>query len=84
MQDTNVQAEEAAGIRCNFEAECHWTWDKSENNTFQVVTSSNISDTGMKPGPSADNTGDVKGNCCIRTTFCLEFGEQQIFAKILN
>lgn len=37
LQDTNAAVEEAAGIRCNFESECHWTWDKTLNNTFQVV-----------------------------------------------
>lgn len=68
MQDTNAQAEEAAGIRCSFETECHWTWDKAQNNTFQVVTGSNISETGMQPEPGADNAGDVKGKCCIRTS----------------
>lgn len=64
MQDTNVQAEEAAGIRCNFETECHWKWDETQNGTFQIVTGSNITDTGsLLPGPSADNAGDVNGKC---------------------
>lgn len=62
LQDTNAAAEEAAGIRCNFESECHWTWDKTLNNTFQVVNSKNTTDTGMQPGPSADNAGDVKNH----------------------
>lgn len=60
LQDTNAAAEEMAGIRCDFESECHWTWDKAMNNTFHVVNGRNVSDTGMQPGPSADNAGDVK------------------------
>lgn len=66
MQDTNAQAaqiEEATGIRCSFETECHWKWDKAQNDTFQVVTGGNISNIGMLPGPNADNAGDVKGKC---------------------
>lgn len=44
-QDTNsVQAEEANGVRCNFDTECNWEWDKTQNNTFQVVNLSNVSD----------------------------------------
>lgn len=66
MQDTNAQAEEEAGIRCNFETECLWKWDKTQNDTFQVVTGNNITDTGsLLPGPSADNTGNVHGKCFI-------------------
>lgn len=68
MQDINAQAEEAAGIRCNFETECHWKWDTTQNDTFQVVTGRNITSTGL-PGPSADNAGDVKGKCCICTFY---------------
>lgn len=59
LQDTNAAAEEAAGIRCNFETECHWTWDKTLNNTFQVVNGKAFAktDTGIQPGPSGDNSG---------------------------
>lgn len=74
MQDTNVQAvqaEEATGIRCNFESECHWTWDEADNDTFQVVTGSNITTNGLLPGPNVDNAGDVKGKCCISHSFIL-------------
>lgn len=68
MQDTNAKAEEAAGIRCGFETECHWKWNQTQNDTFQVVTGSNITHSGsLLPGPSADNAGDVKGKCSIRT-----------------
>lgn len=65
LQDTNAAAEEAAGIRCTFETECQWTWDKTLNNTFQVVNGKNVTDTGMQPGPSADNAGNVKGYCVV-------------------
>lgn len=45
LQDTNsVQVEEANGVRCSFENECRWEWDKTQNNTFQVVNLSNVSD----------------------------------------
>lgn len=74
MQDTNAAAEEAAGIRCHFETECHWTWDKSLNNTFQVVNGKNVSDTGMQPGPSADNAGDVKDHIVCFYMFASFFG----------
>lgn len=77
LQDTNAAAEEAAGIRCSFESECHWTWDKALNNTFQVVNGKNVTDTGMQPGPSADNPGDVKDHyaiVCFHTCFfCVSF-----------
>ncbi|XP_031622043.1 ALK tyrosine kinase receptor isoform X2 [Contarinia nasturtii] len=56
-QNINTQAEEAAGIRCNFETECRWKWDITQNETFQLVTGSNLTKTGLPPGPSADNTG---------------------------
>lgn len=65
-QNINTQAEEAAGIRCNFETECHWKWDKTQNETFQLVTGSNLTKFG---GPSADNTGDVNGKCCTAHFF---------------
>lgn len=41
--------------------ECHWKWDKTQNDTFQVVTGSNITNVGLLPGPTADSAGDVKG-----------------------
>lgn len=77
MQDTNVQAEESVGIRCNFEVECNWKWDKTQNDTFQVVNGNNITDgnlTGLTPEPNADNKGDVNGKCrkfCFMYIFCL-------------
>lgn len=74
MQDTNAQAEEEAGIRCNFETECLWKWDKTQNDTFQVVTGKNITDSGsLLPGPSADNAGNVHGQyfiCMCSVQFC--------------
>lgn len=68
-QDSNAQAEEAAGIRCNFETECHWKWDKTQNDTFQMVTGSNITTVGLLPGPSVDSAGDVKGKYSIMHYF---------------
>lgn len=60
LQETNIQAEEANGIRCNFETECIWEWEKTQNDTFQVVNLNNVSDAGSfvsTPGRALENRG---------------------------
>ncbi|XP_055625903.1 tyrosine-protein kinase receptor isoform X2 [Toxorhynchites rutilus septentrionalis] len=59
------EAEDDLGMKCNFESECTWTWDKHDHNSFQVVTGANLTEsnrTGMMPGPSADGLSDVNGH----------------------
>lgn len=68
MQDTNIQAEEANGIRCNFETECNWDWDKTQNDTFQVVNLNNVSNANSfvtTPGRPIEHRGKYKIYLCI-------------------
>lgn len=59
-QDTNIQAEETNGIRCNFETKCNWEWDKTQNDTFHVVNMHNVTDAKSfvsSPGRPIENRG---------------------------
>lgn len=66
--EISTQIEDRLGVKCNFETECAWTWDKTSNDSFQVITGANLSEsnlTGMMPGPVADAKGDANGKILL-------------------
>lgn len=61
------------GVKCNFETECAWTWNKTVTDTFHVVTGGNLTEsnlTGMMPGPAADAKDDANGKLIVLGCFC--------------
>lgn len=64
--DTNQgsEIEEVLGVKCTFESDCAWTWQKHLSDGFYVVTGANLTEsnmTGMMPGPAADSFNDANG-----------------------
>lgn len=59
-----IDMEEMLGVKCTFERECAWKWDKDIPNGFQVVTGQLLREqnmTGLMPGPDADPKNDAYG-----------------------
>lgn len=62
--DSSTAIEDSLGVKCNFETECAWTWNKTMSDSFHVVTGGNLTQsnlTGMMPGPATDAQEDANG-----------------------
>lgn len=54
------ETEDVLGVKCTFENECNWTWNKTLNDGFKVVTGTNLSESSLN-GPAHDSMNDPYG-----------------------
>ncbi|KFB50191.1 AGAP012070-PA-like protein [Anopheles sinensis] len=65
LAEQGSEMDEILGMKCNFETECAWTWDENDQQSFQVVTGINLTEsnrTGLMPGPSVDPAQNANGH----------------------